>query len=82
MDTLLHADIFFLITSIAVVFISVFMVVALYYFILPLRRLNKLIEKLEVNIQNAGEEVEEMVGQVRESFIFNLLFPRKKKRTK
>ncbi len=82
MDTFIHADIFFFITSVAVVFITLFMIVALYYFILILKRFNILSEKLEKNISHVSGDIEGMAQQVKESFIFNLIFPKRRKKKK
>ena len=82
MNTLIHADVFFFITSIAVVFVSAFLIIALYYFISMLRRLRNLSEKLKENIGEASEDVQEMAEQIKESPIFNFLFPKKRKKKK
>ena len=80
MDTVMKADIFFFITSIAVVFLSIFVIIALYYLIRALKRFSKLSETLEDNIGDASEDIKEMTEQVKESFVFNMIFPKKRKR--
>ncbi len=77
METLIKADIFFFITSIAVIILAVFASIVMYYLIGALRNFRALARRLEKDIGNAGEEVEEMVERVSDSFIFSMLFPKK-----
>jgi hypothetical protein len=81
MDTLAKADIFFFVTTIAVVFVTIGLLVSFYYVVTAIRRLTDTIEKIERNMKDASEDVKEMAEDVRESFLFSLLF-RKKRRTK
>lgn len=82
MDTLMKADIFFFVTTIAVVFVSIFLMVLFYYMIVAVRRLRALTDMVEKNITSANEHVQEIATQIKESFIFNLLFPKRRKRKK
>lgn len=80
METLVQANIFFFITSIAVLVISFFLVVLL----IKLRRLvssvNTLVEKLKNTSDFMGEEAKDLIDDIKQSPIFRFMFPRRKKR--
>lgn len=76
----MKADIFFFVSTIAVVIVAIFISILLYYAILAFRRMGQLIDKVEENMNNANIHVKEIVDQIKESFLFNLFFPKKKKR--
>lgn len=78
----MKADIFFFVTTIAVVVVSIFIIILLYYSIRTVKKLRELTDKVEENINSANEHVEELVSQIKESFIFNLLFPKRRKKKK
>jgi hypothetical protein len=61
MDTLAKANIFFFITTIAVGLITIGVLISLYYVVRAMKRL---------------EELSEITEEIRESFLFNLLFKR------
>lgn len=82
MDTLMKADIFFFVTTIVVVLVSIFFMVLLYYIIGAVKKLRNLVDKVEENIATTNAHVEEIAMQIKESFIFNLLFPKRRKRKK
>lgn len=83
MDTLLKANIFFFITTIAVVLLTLALLIAMYYIVKSLRRLAALAEKVEENLKDATVEVREMAEDMRDSALFNLVFrKRRKKRMK
>ena len=80
MDTLVQANIFFFITSLAVVFVSLFVILLL----IKLRQLTKsvslLVEKLKDTSDHMSEEAKDLVEDIKQSPIFRLIFPRRKKR--
>ncbi len=80
METLVQANIFFFITSIAVLVISFFVIVLL----IKLRRLvssvNALVEKLKNTSDYMGEEAKDLIDDIKQSPIFRFMFPRRKKR--
>jgi len=82
MDTLIKADIFFFITTIAVVFVSIFFIIALYYMATAFRRMRMLFDKVEENIDTANVHVKEIIDQIKESFLFNILFGKKARKKK
>jgi hypothetical protein len=74
MDTLERADMFFFITSIAVVIGTIAWGVVAYYLILAFRQIRRLSEKLEENMDDASDEVRDLVFDIRESFLYRTLF--------
>lgn len=82
MDTLMKADIFFFVTTIAVIIFLVLGVVISVYVIRILGNIKRASEKLEESVGNIGEQAEALGDKIAESFLFNLLFGKKaKKRT-
>lgn len=87
MDTLIKADIFFFITSIAVVVVTIGILIGVYYVVGAVRQLEEYAERIENKLQERSDDVKDiaddvkgMAGDIRESFIYNLLFQKKKKR--
>ena len=80
METLLKADVFFFITSISVVVLTIILSVFLYYLISAMRHFKKLAIQVEENLGSASAQVEEMVERVSDSFVFSFLFPKKRKK--
>jgi hypothetical protein len=67
MDTLMKADIFFVVTTVAVILVTAGVLVSLYYVVRAVKHL---------------EGLSEVTQDIRESFIFNLLFKRNGKHRK
>lgn len=82
METLLKADIFFFVTTICVVFISIFLIILLARLSKFMESLRALSEKLKEKVEDVGEEAEELLEKIEDSFIFRLLFWGKKKTRK
>lgn len=82
MNTLIQANIFFFISSLSVLVITFFVVLLL----LKLRRLvgtlNILVEKLKDAGDYVGDEAKELMEDIKQSPIFRLFFPRRKKSKK
>jgi len=78
MESILRSDIFFFITSISVVVISVFLLVALFYFIKILRNFYKISSILRNYTENADNELREMGQQIRQSTLFTFIFGKEK----
>ncbi|OGN22868.1 MAG: hypothetical protein A2915_01125 [Candidatus Yanofskybacteria bacterium RIFCSPLOWO2_01_FULL_41_34] len=77
MSALIQADIFFFITSIAVVIFTILLSIALYYLIGALKNFKELTKTLRTKLDKAGDEVEELKHKVSQSLVFNLLFAKK-----
>lgn len=79
MDTLVQANIFFFISSISVIAVS-FVVVLL---VLKLRKLvislHVLVDKLKNTGDYVSDEAKELVEDIKQSPIFRLIFPRRKR---
>ena len=75
-------DIFFFVTTISVVVVPVFIIILFYYLIKSFRKLKILLDKVENNINNVSDDIKDITNQIKESFIFNFLFPKKRKKKK
>jgi hypothetical protein len=82
MESILQADIFFFVTTICIVFISVLVGVILIRTSRLLRLLTKFLESLKTQTQDIGDHAGEILEQIQNSFIFNFLFPKNKIRKK
>lgn len=83
METLIKADIFFLISSAATIVITVLVSILLFYLIRAGKNLYTLSEALKGGLRGSEEFVSELKERLENNFIFRLLFPplRRKKRT-
>lgn len=77
MDTLMKANVFFFVTTIAVVVFMILGAVALVYIIKILRSIKRTADKLGVEIENASVHADALYHKIAESFLFNLLFGKK-----
>lgn len=80
MESILRSDIYFFITSIAVVVISSFILVALFYFIKILRNFYKISEILKNYALNTETELKEIGEHIRQSRLFTFFFGKEKKK--
>lgn len=74
----MKADVFFFVTTIMIVFVSILFGIALFYLIKIFKRTNTLYDKIEENINKIDINIKEIILSIKESFLFNLLFRRKK----
>lgn len=74
----MKSDIFFFITSITVVIVSSFFLVALFYFIKILRNFYKISKILRGLSESADSELREMGNHIRQSSLFTFLFGKEK----
>ncbi len=85
METLIHADIFFFIASIATIIFVILISIALFYLIGILKNVKNATNLLHGKIETASDNLEAMRRKISESLIFNLIFapkPKKAKHTK
>lgn len=82
METLMKADIFFFVTTIAVTAFSILGVVAFLYLIGILRDIKKATRKLEGELEAIGDGAEALYHKIETSFLFNLLFGKRARKTK
>ena len=80
MNTLIQANIFFFITSIAVVIFLILGVVACIYLIGFLRNIKRASDLLTHKIELASEHADTLFEDIRESAIFSFLFGKKRRK--
>jgi len=80
MESILQADIFFFITSIFVIILILVLCITGYYLIKAMRNFSIISETLKGAVEDAGDELREMVSDVRESTLFRFIFGTKKTR--
>lgn len=78
METLLKADIFFFITSIAVILLTLFVLIVLYHLIKILKDVEFISDKLQKGTAFATDNLEELVNNINQSSIFKFIFGKKK----
>ncbi len=80
MDTLMQANIFFFITSLAVVVVSFFLVLLLIRLRSLFKSLNNLVDKANNTADFVSDEAKDLISDIKESSVFRFLFPKQKKR--
>ena len=80
MDTLMKANIFFFVTTIAVVAFTLVGLVALYYLVGILKDIRRATRKLEGEMEAVAHDVDALYHKISESFIFNMLFGKRAKK--
>lgn len=80
METILKADIFFFISSVATVVLTILVCVLLFYFIKAGRNLYLLSEALKGRFKDSEEFVTELKERLEDNFIFQMFFPPSRKR--
>ena len=81
MDSILKSDIFFFITSISVIVISSFVLVAIFYLIRILRNFYKISKILRRYAETTEAGLRDLVEEIRKSPLFTFIFgkPKNKK---
>lgn len=82
MDTVLQADIFFFISTIAVVIFSVLLLVAIYYLRETLQNFRDISRTLKNGVNSASEKVGDAFSDVEDSAVYQFIFGKKKKSKK
>lgn len=82
METVMKADIFFFISSISSVLLTLLISIVLFYFIRAGKNLYLISEKLQEHFKDSEEYVFELKERLEENLVFRLFFPpaRSKKR--
>jgi hypothetical protein len=75
METLIKADIFFFISSIASVVLAVLLSIALFYFIKAGKNLYLISEKLQNHFKESEEFVLDLRDRLEDNMVFRLFFP-------
>jgi uncharacterized protein YoxC len=79
MGTILKSEIFFFISSISVVLITVIFVIVGFYLIKIMRNFSHISETLKRTVDGAASSLEEVGDNIKESTIFKFFFGKKKK---
>lgn len=74
--------VFFLISSVGFVILSILLAIFLFHLIRGMNTFNRIMEKMEKDIDKIGDTTKDIIEDVRDSVIFNFLFRKKKKRSK
>jgi Na+/H+-translocating membrane pyrophosphatase len=80
MESIAKSDIFFFITSISVVIITVIGIIAGYYIIQTLRNVRDISKKIKQTVDDAESTLGHAVEHITESRLFGFIFGKKKKR--
>lgn len=80
MDTLIKADIFFFISSLAVVLVTAALMFLFFKVRKILNKTEELFDVLEHNIEDAGDELSSLASDIRESTLYRTLFRRRRKK--
>jgi hypothetical protein len=78
MNTFIHADLFFFISSVGFVVLFVLLAILILYATRALRTWGRILDKLEENLGTMGDTAQEMLEDVRESTVFRLLVGKRK----
>ncbi|MFM7088295.1 MAG: hypothetical protein ACKOW9_02055 [Candidatus Paceibacterota bacterium] len=78
MDTLMKADIFFFISSISAVVLTIFAIIALYYLIRVLRDFSNISDTLKRGVDKASGHLDDLVDMLMGNALFRLFFGKKK----
>ncbi len=79
-SSIIHADIFFFVTTVALIIFAVIGIIASLYIIAILRNIRDISRTLKHGVENAEGRIEEMCSGVEDSAVFKFIFGRKKQR--
>jgi len=82
MNPFLQSEVFFFISSVGFIVLGILVAIFLFYLIRATNTFSKILEKVEKDIDEIGDTTKEMVEDMKDSFIFNFLFRKKKKHRK
>lgn len=78
METFMKADIFFFISAISAVVLTILLAVCFYYLAGALRNFRDISDTLKKHVDRASDHVDELSKKVSESPIFSFIFGKKK----
>ena len=79
MSTATPADIFFIISSIGFVTVWILVAIFLVYLIRAMRAFSRIMNIFEKDVTKMNETAEDIISDIRESFIFKFIFGKKRK---
>ncbi len=82
METIAKADVFFFVTTISVVVLTILLITALFYIIKILKDFKEISGVVKKGVTHASGHVEELCKNIEESMIFRFFFGKKKARKK
>lgn len=74
MNTLIHADVFFFISSIGFIVLCGLLIVALIYVVGILKSVKHISRKLEDDVDDLSAEAKEFFGDIRQSMVYRMIF--------
>jgi hypothetical protein len=80
METLIKADIFFFISSVGFVILSIMLGIALFYFIRAGKNLYDISESIHTHFKESEEFFLDMKDKLENNLIFRMLFPTSRRR--
>lgn len=78
----MQSQVFFFISSVGFVILSILVAVLMYYLIRAAKTFERIMAKLERDIENIGDATAEMLDDLRESSLFRFFVKRVKKKKK
>ena len=82
METILKSEIFFFISSISVILITIVFVIFGFYLIKTMKNFSQISERLRKTVDGAASSLEEVGNDIKESPLFRFFFGKKKKSRK
>ncbi len=79
MESVLKSDVFFFISSIAVIIFTVVFIIVGFYFIKMMRNFSQISERLKETVDGATSSLEEVGDSIKESPVFTFFFGKKRK---
>jgi uncharacterized protein YoxC len=80
MNSLPHANLFFLVSTIGFVIVVILLVIGLVYLIQLFKSVLRITKKIEKDIDNIGDTTKDFIAQLWNSTIFSMIFGKRKKR--
>jgi hypothetical protein len=82
MNGIEEAQVFFIISSVGFVVLWVFLGVLLFYLIRVTRTFDRIVSKVEGDINKVGDTTREMIEEMKDSAVWNFIFRKRKNRHK
>lgn len=82
MESFSQMHIFFLISSLGFVLLFILIAVILLYVINSIRTAKRILEKVEKNIDFVGDTAKDLLLDLRDNFIYRLIFGKKRRRSR
>ncbi len=79
-SSIIHADIFFFVTTVALIIFAVIGIIASWYIIATLRNIRDISRTLKHGVDNAEGRIEEICDDIEDSAAFRFIFGRKKQK--